>query len=389
MITRIKNGKLIQGNQIAEGKYLYYEDAKITNITTEELLFDNEIDAQGNYVSPGFIDLHVHGGNGFEFIDATEEALVQGANIHGLHGTTTIYPTLSAFDLNTTQKALHTIKQYRCSETIIPTIGGVHLEGPYFSPKQCGAQDTTYIREPDAAEYTGLVEQYDGLIRRWSYAPELKGAVTFQNFLNTHHIIGAAGHTDAQYCHMKEAYEHGCKLITHLYSCTSTIVRESGFRKLGVIETAYLYDDITVETIADGCHLPPELLKLIYKLKGEQQICLITDAIRYGGCTDCEATVSGTENVRYIIEDGVAKLADRSAFAGSIATADVLVRTCTQKAGIPLVSAVKMMTENPARVMGLESKGCLREGCDADIVLFDKDIRVSHVIVSGRVQNIC
>ena len=407
MITRIKNGKLILDDQITEEKYLYFETNeattktvkgavepankgatgptnKITRITSEELPFDNEIDALSQYVSPGFIDLHVHGGNGFEFIDAAEEAIIQAANIHGMHGTTTIYPTLSAFSLVTTQKALDTIKRCQYSENIIPHIAGVHLEGPYFSPKQCGAQDTTYIREPDETEYAELVAQYGDLIRRWSYAPEVKGAVDFQDFLSAHHIVGAAGHTDAQYCHMREAYEHGCKLITHLYSCTSTIVREGGFRKLGVIETAYLYDDSTVEAIADGCHLPPELLKLIYKLKGEQQICLVTDAIRYGGCTGCEATVSGTENVPYIIEDGVAKLADRSAFAGSIATADVLVRTCTQKAGFPLISAVKMMTENPARVMGLQTKGRLKEGYDADIVLFDEDIQVHSVIVNGR-----
>ena len=172
------------------------------------------------------------------------------------------------------------------------------------------------------------------------------------------------------------------KLITHLYSCTSTITRKSGFRILGVIETAYLYDNIDVETIADGCHLPPELLKLIYKFKGDENMCLVTDAIRHGGMTNIENETSENGNMPYIIEDGVAKLADRSAFAGSIATTDVLARTCVKKAGIPLESAVKMITETPARIMKLKTKGKLEKGFDADIVIFDENINIKKVLVA-------
>lgn len=385
MITRIINGKLILPHGIVEDKYLYYQDGQITAITSEELTFDTQIDACGKYVSPGFIDLHVHGGDGYEFVDATDEAVIKAANIHGSHGTTSIYPTLSAYDYYTTTNALETIKDLKGNDSIIPNIPGVHLEGPYFSPKQSGAQDTTYIRNPAPAEYEKIVSLYGDIISRWSYAPETEGALDFQDFLCQNNIVGAAGHTDAELCHMEEAYDHGLKLITHLYSCTSTIVRIDGFRHLGVIETAWLYDDIDVETIADGCHLPPKLLKMIYKLKGPDHMCLITDAIRYGGRTDCDSVKSGTERMPYIIEDGVAKLADKSAFAGSIATADTLVRTCVKKAEIPLLQAVKMITEVPARIMKLDTKGQLRSGFDADIVIFDEDIQVSNVIVGGKV----
>lgn len=384
MITRIKNGKFILPDGICENTYLYFEDRKITHITADELSFDEEIDATGQYVSPGFIDLHLHGGNGYRFIDATKEAVHGASNIHGRHGTTTLYPTLSAFDITATKNSLDAIQTYGQDEEVIPNIVGVHLEGPYFSPKQCGAQDPSHIKAPDEPEYTDLVAQYGNLIKRWSYAPELDKNNAFQQFLNEHGIVGSAAHTDAEFCHMKAAYEHGLNLITHLYSCTSTIVRIGGFRHLGVIESAYYFDDMDVETIADGCHLPPELLQLIYKLKGEDHMCLVTDAIRYGGCTDCDSAVSANEGTSYIIEDGVAKLADRSAFAGSIATADVLIRTCTQKAGISLPSAVKMMTQVPARIMKLTSKGRLSEGFDADIIFFDEDIQVSTVIVGGQ-----
>ncbi len=390
MITRIKNGKLILSHGIAEHQYLYFEDNKITHITDQDLPFDCELDAARGYVSAGFIDTHVHGGDGYEFIDATKEAILQAANIHGSHGTTTIYPTLSAFDYYTTVKALEAIRNFsedkNLAQSTIPNIYGVHLEGPYFSPKQSGAQDTTYIRNPDPSEYESLVEQFGPIIKRWSYAPETEGATDFQDFLNQHGIVGSAGHTDAEIDHMEEALDHGLSLITHLYSCTSTIVRKGGYRHLGVIESAWLYDDLNVETIADGCHLPPKLLQMIYKIKGPEHMMLTTDAIRYGGRTDCDAVTSGTERMPYIIEDGVAKLADRSAFAGSIATADVLVRTCVKNAGIPLLAAVRMITETPARIMGLTTKGKLQSGYDADIVIFDEDIQMKNVIVGGMVR---
>ncbi len=390
MTTRIKNGKLILPQGIIGSSYLYYEGNQITHITDKELPFDRELDAAGAYVSAGFIDTHVHGGDGYEFIDATEDAILHAANIHGRHGTTTIFPTLSAFDYCTTKTALNAIQNFiqdkNLKQETIPNIPGVHLEGPYFSPKQSGAQDTTYIRNPDPSEYESLVNQFGDIIKRWSYAPETEGAIKFQDFLQQNNIVGSAGHTDAEIDHMEEAMDHGLSLITHLYSCTSTIVRKGGFRHLGVIESAWLYDDLNVETIADGCHLPPKLLQMIYKIKGPDHMMLTTDAIRYGGRSDCDTVTSGTERIPYIIEDGVAKLADRSAFAGSIATADVLVRTCVKKAGIPLSCAVRMITETPARIMGLSTKGKLQSGYDADVVIFDEDIQIKNVIVGGNVM---
>ena len=385
MTTVIKNGKLISDNKIEENLNLYFEDGKITAITKENLPYDSEIDANGAYVSPGFIDIHVHGGAGFEFVDGTEEAIKTAANIHAKHGTTTIYPTISAYDNKKTSIALDALKKYKDDADVLPNIYGAHLEGPYFSPKQTGAQDPSYIRNPDPEEYEKLFADYGDVIKHWSYAPELGGADEFLNFLNEKGIVAAAGHTDAEYEHMKKAYDNGMKLITHLYSCTSTITRKSGFRILGVIETSYLYDDIDVETIADGCHLPPDLLKLIYKIKTDEHMCLVTDAIRYGGMADIENVTCENGNMPYKIEDGVAKLIDGSAFAGSIATTDVLVRTCTKRAGIALESAVKMITEVPARIMKLDTKGSLKVGYDADIVIFDDDINVIKTIVNGNV----
>ncbi len=384
MIIRIKNGKVIKDNKIISTD-LYIEGGKIIDITSDIRKFDEEIDANGNYVSAGFIDIHVHGGGGYEFVDGTFDSIKNAANIHAKHGTTTIFPTISAFDYQKTANALDALRDYANCDEILPVIPGAHLEGPYFSPNQSGAQDPSHIRVPDKDEYERLYKNYNSLIKRWSYAPELENSDEFLSFLNEKGIVASAGHTDAEFSHMKKAYESGMKLVTHLYSCTSTITRKQGFRILGVIETAYLYDDIDVETIADGCHLPPELLALIYKIKGEDHMCLVTDSIRHGGMDNIENVECENGNMPYIIEDGVAKLADRSAFAGSIATCDTLVRVCVKKAGIPLVSAVKMITENPARIMNLNTKGKLQPGYDADIVIFDDNINVKNVIVSGKV----
>lgn len=378
MITKITNGKLILPDGICK-KNLYTEDGIIKEITEENLPFDEEYDAKGNYVSPGFIDIHVHGGNGYEYVDGTKEAVIEATNIHAQHGTTTIFPTISAYDYEKTAKALDAVSDYKNDEKVLADIPGVHLEGPYFSPKQGGAQDPRFIRTPDKAEYEKLYSEYSDVISRWSYAPELPGADEFLEFLNKNNIVAAAAHTDAEYSHVEKAFNNGMRLITHLYSATSTIIRRDGFRVLGVIESAYLLNEMDVETIADGCHLPPELLRLVFKGKGEEHMCLVTDAIRHGGMSDIENATCQNGNMPYIIEDGVAKLQDRSAFAGSIATTDVLVRTCVKKAGIPLVSAVNMITRNPARIMKLTDRGELRKGLRADILVFDENINIKKI----------
>ncbi len=387
MITRISNIKIISDGEITEKKSIYISDEKIIAVTNDPLPFDAEIDGEGNYASSGFIDLHIHGGAGYEFIDATRDAVINAANIHAIHGATTIYPTISAFDRTTTARALDAINGYRNDPELLPCILGAHLEGPYLSASQCGAQDTSYIRDPEPDEYEALVEKYGNIIKRWSYAPERPGADKFLEFLVKNGIVAAAAHTDATYSEMQKAYDGGCNLITHLYSCTSTVKRVGGFRKLGVTESAYLIDGIYAEAIGDGCHLPPELLRLLFKLKDNSHICLITDAIRFGGMENSENTTGGTENIPYIIEDGVAKLADRSAFAGSIATMDKVIRTCVKLADIPLTVAVSCATEVPAKIIGLKTKGKISAGFDADIVIFDDDINIKRVIVRGKAIN--
>ncbi len=385
MILKITGGRLITNDGIIEGKDIYTENGIITHITAEQLPYDEVINANGNFVSPGFIDLHVHGAVDCDFSDQSETSVINAVNYHLKHGTTTIYPTITSVPVSVMDNSLKAIKSVMQSGNTPCNIAGAHLEGPYFSPMQCGAQNPEIITPPKKQDYELLLNKYDGVIKRWSFAPELDGTDDFMDALNEAGVVSSVGHTDALYSDVQRVYNKGCKLITHFYSCTSTITRDKGFRRLGVVESGYLFDDISVEVIADGCHIPKELFGLIYKIKGDDNICLVTDAIQLAG-SKCE--VGSVGGVPCKVKDGVARLMDESAFAGSIATTDRLVRFCVNDVKLPIHKAVKMITSNPARVMGLKNKGQLQVGHDADIVIFDNDINIKNVIVMGKEVNI-
>lgn len=199
--------------------------------------------------------------------------------------------------------------------------------------------------------------------------------------------MGSIGHSDAFYPDVLSAFEHGYTHITHLYSGMSSLRRVGPYRHLGVVESAYLIDEITVEIIADGKHLPPELLKLILRFKPHDKICLVTDSMRGAGLSDGEIVKLGSldKGQDVILEDGVAMLMDRTAFAGSVCTADRCIRTMHKLAQIPIADAVRMMTINPAKVISAKTKGILAQGMDADICIFDDDINIKSVFVSGEI----
>ena len=379
MMQRIKSDRIVCGERIVEG-YVYFENGKITEISQNEYPVDAEFDATGIYVTPGFIDIHTHGGGGFPFEGSVDD-IVNGCAFHLRHGTTSICPTISAAEIESMRQSVHNVSVAMQDERVQSNIIGAHLEGPYLSKQQTGAQGAHFITPPIAADYEPLVRDYPSAIARWSYAPEHDEDQAFAKFLKQHGIVASAGHTNATYKDIKPALKEGCNLITHLYSCTSTVTRDHGFRSLGVIESAFLEDDMYVEIIADGKHLPPELIRMIYKIKGSDRIALISDSLALAGTEVKQGRMQSTD---FIIEDGVCKLLDRSAFAGSIATDDMLIRVIKNETDIPLLSAVKMMTEIPARIMGLTTKGRLAPDMDADIVLFDDDVCVKKVFVSGK-----
>ena len=389
MKTVISNVKLVQNGSITPCD-IVLDGAEICRISEPGSEVMEGVDGKGLYLSHGFIDIHCHGGGGADFMDGTEEAWRTAARLHLTHGTTCMTPTTLSATREELLRAFEIF--YRCRDDIQDgaRMLGLHLEGPYFSHSQAGAQDPAHMRDPDPEEAEQMLAACPDIVR-WSLAPELPGALEMGRTLTKRGVLASIGHSDATYAQVKESMEAGFSHITHLYSSCSTITRVSGFRRGGVIESAYVLDGLTSEIIADGCHLPPELLQMAYRFIGPKRLCLITDAMRAAGQTGGESILGSLENgQRVIIEDGVAKMPDRTAFAGSICTADRLVRNMVRLAGASLPDAIEMVTTTPSRIIGKSDvTGLVAPGRKADLVLFDEDIHVKKVWTDGILRYDC
>jgi N-acetylglucosamine-6-phosphate deacetylase len=382
------NGNVITPDGIIRNGSVLVKDGMITSVSDDDREIPGAmiLDAGGRYISPGFIDIHVHGGGGHDFMDNTVEAFLEIAKTHVRYGTTAMFPTTLTGSAEDIVNTLRTYDKAYPLNHLGSEFMGVHLEGPYFAMIQRGAQDPKWIRDPDPEEYEYIISQ-SGSIKRWSAAPELKGAIPFARYLKSKGILVSLAHTDAIYEEVLEGFENGYTLATHLYSAMSGVTRRNAYRFAGAIESAFIIDDMDVEIIADGVHLPAPLLKLIFKIKRPGKIALITDAMRAAGMPPGESVIGNLQTgIKVIVEDGVSKMPDRKSFAGSIATADRLVRTMIQMAGVSLTDAIRMITMTPAAIMKIaDRKGSLMTGKDADIVIFDDDIHVHTTMVKGKI----
>lgn len=385
---KIINGNIITPYRMIRNGQLLIADGKIETVSEGEIAISGAevMDVEGDYISPGFIDIHVHGGGGSDFMDNDINAFLKVAETHVRFGTTAMLPTTLTSTKAEIIRLLDTYERAVVKNTKGARFLGVHIEGPYFAMDQRGAQDPRYIRDPDPAEYLEILDSSSS-IARWSVAPERNGAIPFGDVLRGRGILPSIAHTDALYSDAIQAFEHGYSLVTHLYSAMLGVTRRNAFRYGGVVESAFLIDEMDVEIIADGRHLPSELLRLVYKIKGADRIALITDAMRAAAMPEGPSILGSlTDGMDVLVEEGVAKLPDRSAFAGSTATTDRLVRTIVKEAGIPLVDAVRMMTATPARILGVDrSIGTLVTGKQADIVRFDENINVKMTMIKGEI----
>lgn len=385
--TLIRNVMLVDGD-VRDGNLLL-EDGKILAVLPAGFAPPAPVvvDGEGLYASSGLIELHTHGAGGHDFMDGTPEAYEGACEMHLRHGVTTILPTTVASSDEEYRRTIDSFRQARRARSQRQCLLGMHFEGPYFPPQRAGGMDPDYIMPPRRQAYLELMDYGSGCIARWTAAPELPGAEQFAADCLANGILPSIGHTDATIRDVRRAMEAGFRHVTHLYSDMSTVTRESGFRVPGVLECAFLFDELWVEVIADGCHLPPDLMQMIYRLIGPERLQLCSDSIRPAGTGEAgEVIVGSLENgVRGVIEDGVAKFLDRSAFLGSIQVGTDLVRTMYRRVGVPLPQAVRMMTENPARILRIDDrKGRLLPGYDADIILFDEDVRVRRVFYRGN-----
>lgn len=345
-----------------------------------------EIDAEGKYISPGFIDMHTHGAGNSDFMDGTVEACLQIAKTHAKHGTTLLFPTTLTGTNDELFNFFEVYREAKEKNTNGAAFGGLHLEGPYFSYNHRGAQDPKFLRDPKPEEYNEILGRCND-IAIWSLAPELPGALDLARRLVKEGTLPSIAHTDALYDDVLNAFEAGFKHMTHFYSCMNTITRRNAYRFAGCIEAGYLMDDMTIEIIADGVHVPKPLMQLVMKIKGPENIALVTDSMRGAGMPEGRSILGSLKmGQEVLIEDGVAKLLDRSGFGGSVATTDRLVRTAYHIAEFKLTDSIRMATATPARIAGVGNrKGQISVGYDADIVIFDDNINVSTTIVGGKV----
>lgn len=382
---QIVGGRILTPQGWLQGGSVIVEGTKIFAVENTQLSIQDaeRIDVHGADIVPGGIDLHVHGGGGSDFMEGTVEAFKTAVNAHLQHGTTAIFPTLSSSTVPMMEAGLDACREMMQDPT--SPVQGLHLEGPYFNPAQAGAQIPEWIKAPLPEEYYSILEHGKGVLKRWDEAPELEGSKGFVIACASHGVLPSIAHTRALYKDVHEANLAGMTHATHFYNAMPVVYKKREYKIPGTVESILAEKNMTIEMIADGIHVPPIMLKMAWQVKGTEKTCFITDSLAMAASDSTLAF-----DPRVIVEDGVCKLADRSALAGSVATMDRLVRTAVQQAEIPMEDACRMVSETPAKIMGIyDRKGSLQRGKDADIICFDKDQQLTFVMQCGRVVKSC
>ena len=374
----LTNARLIFPDAIRSGLEVVVDVGKIAAIREESSGGKSVVDLAGNYLAPGFIDLHVHGALGHDTMDGSAEAFRTICDFHGTGGTTSLLLTTATAPIDRLIEVLGAVRNCRGS---IAAIAGVHVEGPFISKPKRGAQRAEFIQNPSPAGVQQLLE-YADVIKRITIAPELRGALEAIENFRSHGISISGGHSDAWEEEARAAFEHGMRSVTHTFNCMSSARRRGVYRVGGLLEFALSEPQISCELIADGHHVSQTLIKVLYQGKGPGGICLVTDATAGAGLPDgSRFSLFGND---CIVENGVCLLADRSALAGSASRMIDLVRTMVQTIDVSLHEAVAMATQNPALAIGLETKGQLTVGADADLVVLSPDLRVLQTFAAGE-----
>lgn len=374
------NARLILPDGIRDGFEVVVEEGKIAAIGEPSLARGEHeiIDLNGNYLAPGFIDLHLHGALGRDTMEASAEAFHAICDFHASGGTTSLLLTTATAPLDEIVKVLQSVRDCRST---IGAIVGVHVEGPFISRAKAGAQCAEFIQNPSPPAVRQLLE-YANVLKRVTIAPELPGALDAIKVFRAHGIRVSGGHSDASDEDARAAFDSGMRSVTHTFNCMSRARRRGIYRVAGLLEFALSEPEVSCELIADGHHVSPTLMKMLYRAKGAQGICLVTDATAGAGLADgSKFALFGKD---CIVENGVCLLADRSALAGSAARMIDLVRMMVREVNVPLNEAITMATGNPARAIGLETKGRPSVGSDADFVVLSPQIEVVRTFAAGR-----
>lgn len=378
MMKCIKNCKILKDNQILLGKAILF-DEKIVDIIDESNLPDTVsevIDAQGNYVAAGLIDVHIHGYHGKDTMDGTVEAVETIAKGIVENGVTSFLPTTMTMSKEAITNALEAVRVVKENNVLGAEILGVHMEGPYVNAAFKGAQNGKYILNP-TQEDIDYVKSYKDVVKLVTIAPEIEGAKTFiKDIAETTDITLSMGHTSATFDEAMEGIKCGISHTTHLFNAMTPLHH----RNPGVVGAA-LASDVSCEMICDTIHVNPGLYPLVIKAKAPNKFVLITDCMCAGGCKDGEYALGGQ---KVVVEQGSARLMDGT-LAGSILRLNEALKNVVEHTEYGIETAINFATINPAMAIGVDAfKGTLDLGKDADIIIFDEEIKINHTINKGR-----
>ncbi|RFC42228.1 MAG: N-acetylglucosamine-6-phosphate deacetylase [Verrucomicrobia bacterium] len=379
-----RNARLLLPAGILSGASLRVRDGRIAALGNHLVPEPNEaaLDLGGKFLSPGFIDMHIHGALHRDSMEATPEAFSAICQFHATGGTTALALTTVTAPTEAITAVLEAAGKIDPNATGGARLLGIHIEGPYFSKEKPGAHPLELIREPQPEEYNSWLK-YSKRITQMTLAPELPGALALIGALQSHGIRASGGHSDAWDEDAAAAFAHGMRQVTHTFNCMSSARRRGAFRAAGLLEFAMGEPEILCELIADGFHVSATLMRALYRAKGRQGIALVTDAGAGAGLADGESFVLG--GIRGVVDGGVALTEDRKALCSSVARMNTLVRVMVEQVDVPLLEAVHMASANPARALGLEDQvGSLAEGLQADLVVLDDTLEVEMTFVSGQ-----
>lgn len=374
--------RIILEHEILDGHTVLVRDGRIHGVTTT-----GQIPAEAKtrelgpgFLGPGLVDVHTHGGGGSSFNDGTADAVRAGLAALRRGGVTTVLPTLVTAPVAELERAVALIDGVR-GEQGLPRVAGTHLEGPYFSSTQCGAQDPEHLRTPNDGSVDRLLDLAPS-IRMMSFAPELPGAVDLTRRLVRAGIVAAAGHSAATPADLLACQREGLRHVIHVFSGQSTTVRRGPWRQPGLLEASLASDGLTVEMIADGKHLPSTLMRLAHRcLAG--RLCLVSDSTPGAGMAEGERYRMG--RMEYVVEDGVGMTLDRTQFGGSTTMLGQMVGIAVRELGIGVPEAVAMASTIPARAAGLDpAYGRIATAAHADLVLFSEELSVRAVAIAGH-----
>lgn len=381
MKTLIKNIKIISENKIIVGYNLVVENGKISKIlkNDQSKQADKVVDGMGCYLSPGFIDIHNHGNNGFDVMDSTIEAINGMAKFHAKNGITSFLATTMTASFEKTKKAISNVVDYIENEDQTGSKAkclGLYLEGPFFSKEKCGAQPKEYIKNPDMGELLEYLQIGKGLVKIVALAPELDGSVDATQYLVGNGVVVSCGHSNAKYTETMDVFTNGARQVIHMYNG----MRAFSHREPGIIGAALVDKRVSCEMICDGIHLHDGAMRLVYEAKGKDRILLISDAMRATGLDDGTYDLGG----QMVDVCGNEARLSNGALAGSTLTINRAVKNMIELVDVPVWEAVQMATINPARQLGIDKiTGSIEVGKNADLVIFDEEINIQTVFING------